>query len=67
MIYGYYVKHEQYKDYRRESEKERIIRQIQKSNREKSSNYGGNQRREGSSWIEKISWAIREARGISAH
>ena len=49
MYYDYYIKREQYQDLIRESGKERIIRQIQKSNLEKSSRSGGTERREGSS------------------
>jgi hypothetical protein len=66
MIHGYYAKHEQYKDYRREAEQERIIRQIQKANQENKHQAASSSDWKGS-WISRISWAIKEARGITAH
>jgi hypothetical protein len=65
MFNQYYAKREQYQDMIREAEKERMIRQIQKANREKNQK-ASNASWEKSSWIHKISWAIREARQSSA-
>lgn len=67
MFNDYYFKREQYQDIIRESGKERIIRQIQKSNRDRDRKSPRERRRERTSWIEKIGWAIKEAGQISAH
>ncbi len=59
----YYDNRARYESLLREAEKERLIHQIQLANREKNRNKS---HQEKSSWIQKISWAIKNANEISA-
>jgi hypothetical protein len=65
--YDYYINREQYRERIRQAEMERIIRRIQKSNQEKRRSSKQEHSRESGSWIERISWAVKKARQVSAH
>lgn len=64
--YDYYIIREMYQEKIRKAEKERMIRRIQKSNQEKRRISSKERSMESGSWIERISWAIKNARQISA-
>jgi hypothetical protein len=65
--YDYYINREQYRERIRQAEKERIIRHIQKSAQENRRSSSKKRSRESASWIERISWAIKNASQSSAH
>ena len=54
MFNHYYAKQEQYKDFIKEAEKERIIKQIQESQKEKQSNSSHDEDLSPISWLEKL-------------
>jgi len=65
--YDYYINREQYREKIRQAGKERIIRRIHKSNQEKSCGSTQERSQESGSWIERISWAVKQACQASAH
>ena len=65
--YDYYINREQYRERIRQAEKERIIRQIQKSNQDQECKNSKKRSSERGSWIGRISWAIKNANQASAH
>jgi hypothetical protein len=55
MFNHYYAKQEQYKDFIKEAEKERIINEIKKAEQEKEANSSSDADLSPSSWLEKLS------------
>ncbi len=64
--YDYYINREQYRERIRQAEKERIIRKIQESSQDQKRQDSKNRSSESSRWIDRISWAIKNASQISA-
>ena len=55
MFNHYYAKQEQYKDFIQEAEKERIINEIKKAEKEQKANAAPDGELSPSSWLEKLS------------
>ncbi len=65
MFNHYYAKQEQYKDFIKEAEKERIIKQIQEAQKEKQSNSSQDEDLFPISWLEKLILIFKNAHLIS--
>jgi hypothetical protein len=64
--YDYYINREQYRERIRQAEKERFIRHIQKSNQDQKRKDSKERSPESGRWIDRISWAIKNAHQASA-
>ena len=65
MFNHYYAKQEQYKDFIKEAEKERIINQIKKAEKEKKAESSQNEDWAPGSLIEKLGLIFKNAQQIS--
>ncbi len=66
MFNEYYIKQEQYKDFIKEGEKERIIKEIRESKKEKKSNFSQDEDLSPISWLEKLSLIFKDSQLISS-
>lgn len=65
FFHNYYVKQEQYKDQIKEVEKDRIIRQIRKSNQESRRRESRESDAKTARWIANLRWSLKDSRLIS--